>query len=209
MIPDLHQLLFAYSAYVIGAASPGPSNMRIMGVAMHQGRQAALVLAAGVVTGSIVWGTMAATGVSALLTQYAHALVFLKIFGGLYLLYLACKAAKSALMSDGASPATPDVSATGGKLFRSGLLIHLANPKAIMTWLALLALGLGPGASPQSVVIVLSGCFVLSVSIFFGYALIFSTKPMVLLYRRAKRVIEGVLAVFFTFAGFRLLLSRF
>ena len=209
MLPDLHPLLLVFSTYIIGAASPGPSNMRIMGVAMHHGRQAALVLAAGVVTGSVFWGTMAATGVSALLTHYAHALVLLKVFGGLYLLYLAFRAGKSALTSNGASRATPaTVAATRGRLYRSGLLMHLANPKAIMTWVALLALGLGPGASPQGVAMILGGCFLLSVTIFFGYALVFSTAPMVRLYGRARRGIEGVLAAFFTFAGLRLLLSR-
>ena len=48
----------------------------------------------------------------------------------------------------------------------------------------------------------------LSVTIFCGYAVVFSTAPMVRLYRRARRWIEGVLAVFFGFAGLRLLLSR-
>lgn len=73
--------------------------MRIMGVAMDQGRRAALVLAAGVVSGSIFWGAMAAMGISAILTRYAEALTILKIFGGLYLLYLALRATKAALTS--------------------------------------------------------------------------------------------------------------
>ncbi|EJM70079.1 hypothetical protein PMI30_00864 [Pseudomonas sp. GM50] len=33
---DLHHLLLVFTAYIVGAASPGPSNMRIMGVAMHR-----------------------------------------------------------------------------------------------------------------------------------------------------------------------------
>jgi len=41
--------------------------------------------------------------VSALLTRYAHALVILKIFGGLYLLFLAYKAGRAALTSDEAT----------------------------------------------------------------------------------------------------------
>jgi threonine/homoserine/homoserine lactone efflux protein len=45
--------------------------------------------------------------------------------------------------------------------------------------------------------------------IFAGYALVFSTEPMIRLYRRARRGIEGVLAAFFGFAGLRLLMSRF
>ncbi|MCY1269883.1 hypothetical protein D9M70_183950 [compost metagenome] len=52
MLVDLHHLLLVFTAYIVGAASPGPSNMRIMGVAMNQGRRPALLLAAGVVSGS-------------------------------------------------------------------------------------------------------------------------------------------------------------
>ena len=86
---DFHHLLLVFTAYIIGAVSPGPSNLRIMGVAMHQGRQPALLLAAGVISGSIFWGALAATGVSAILTQYAQALGVLKVLGGAYLLFLA------------------------------------------------------------------------------------------------------------------------
>jgi threonine/homoserine/homoserine lactone efflux protein len=112
----------------------------------EQGRQAGLTLAAGVVTASIFWGTMAATGVSALLTRYAHALIVLKVFGGLYLLFLAFKAGRAALMSDerAALMASNEAATTRGALYRRGLLMHLSNPKAILAWVALLTLGLGP-----------------------------------------------------------------
>lgn len=97
---DPHQLLIVYTAYVIAAGSPGPSNMRIMGVAMARGRGAALVLASGVVSGSIFWGLMASTGISALLARYAQALLVLQVFGGLYLLFLAFRAGRAALTSN-------------------------------------------------------------------------------------------------------------
>ncbi|TIP87979.1 MAG: LysE family translocator, partial [Mesorhizobium sp.] len=93
------QFIIVFTAYVIAAGSPGPSNMRIMAVAMNDGRRAALAIASGVVSGSIFWGLMAATGVSAILSRYAQALVILQVLGGLYLLYLAFKAGKAALSS--------------------------------------------------------------------------------------------------------------
>src|SRR5215218_4556667 len=97
---------------------------------------------------------------------------------------------------------------SAGSLFRRWLLIHLSNPKSVLAWIALMTLGLGPGASWHIVTAILGGCAVLSVTIFCGYAVVFSTAPMVRLYRRARRWIEGVLAVFFGFTGLRLLLSR-
>ena len=41
-----------------------------------------------------------------------------------------------------------------------------------------------------------------------GYAIVFSTSPMVALYRRCRRWIESLLTMFFAFAGIRMLLSR-
>ncbi|APO78302.1 LysE family amino acid efflux protein (plasmid) [Rhizobium etli 8C-3] len=211
MSSELHHLLIVYTAYVIAAGSPGPSNMRIMGVAMHNGRRAALILAAGVVSGSIFWGAMAATGVSAVLTRYAEALIVLKIFGGLYLLYLAFKAGKAALASGDQTVShkgANGAAVSGTELYRRGLLMHLSNPKSILAWIALVTLGLGPNSSWHTLAAILGGCAVLSVTIFCGYAVIFSTAPMVRLYRLARRWIEGVLALFFGVAGLRLLLAR-
>lgn len=207
---DAYHLLLVFTAYIIGAASPGPSNMRIMGVAMHQGRKSALVLAAGVISGSFFWGLMAATGLSAILTRYAHVLLVLKIVGGLYLLFLAIKAGRSALTSDRgfekALESTPAVSGLG--LYRRGLLMHLTNPKALLGWVATMTLGLGPNTTPETVVIILAGCAMLSVTIFCGYAIVFSTAPMIRSYRRARRWIEGTFALVFGAAGVKLLFAR-
>lgn len=208
---DLHQLLIVYAAYVIAAGSPGPSNMRIMNVAMARGRGAALMLASGVVCGSIFWGLMASTGISALLAKYAQALIVLQIFGGLYLLFLAFKAGRSALTSNdkvAARALADDVTVSSGELFPQGLLMHLANPKAVLAWIALVTLGIGPNSPWQTVGAILGGCAVLSVIIFCGYAIVFSTPAMVALYRRCRRWIESLLAMFFAFAGLRMLLSR-
>ena len=208
---NINHLLVVFTAYVIAAGSPGPSNLRIMGVAMNHGRKAGLSLAAGVISGSLIWGISAATGVSALLARYAEALIVLKIFGGIYLLYLAGRAARSALTPDTATsskPARTDTTPSSAILYRHGLTMHLANPKAVLAWIALVTLGLGPDASWRDVSTILAGCSILSVTIFGGYALVFSTAPMVRVYRRARRGIEGVLAAFFGFAGLRLLFSR-
>ncbi|WP_268797687.1 LysE family translocator [Pseudomonas huanghezhanensis] len=206
---DLNNLLLVFTAYIIGAASPGPSNMRIMGVAMHQGRRSALMLAAGVISGSLLWGTLAATGVSAVLTQYAQALVVLKVLGGIYLLYLAIKAGRSALTTDEKTAtqlaAVPGTS--GFRLFQRGLLMHLTNPKALLGWVATMSLGLGPGASSLTVAVILAGCTLLSITIFCGYAIVFSTAPMIRGYRKARRCIEGSLAMVFGAAGVKLLFT--
>lgn len=207
---DIHLLLLVFVTYIMGAASPGPSNMRIMSVAMHQGRRPALMLAAGVISGSFFWGSMAATGVSAVIVQYAEALIVLKVIGGAYLLFLASKACRSALTSNErfANELSSAPKASGWKLYQRGLLMHLTNPKAILSWIATMILGLGPGATTATVAIILAGCAVLSVTIFGGYAMVFSTAPMVRAYQKARRWIEGALAMVFAGAGLKLLFGR-
>lgn len=68
------QIALVYGTYIVATASPGPSNMAIMGTAMRDGRLPALALTAGVITGSLFWAILAATGMSAVLAAYAQAL---------------------------------------------------------------------------------------------------------------------------------------
>ncbi|NSY72662.1 LysE family translocator [Agrobacterium tumefaciens] len=205
MAIDLHQIIVVYVAYVIAAGSPGPSNMRIMAMAMERGRRAGLFTSFGCVSGSIFWGMMTATGVSALLANYASALTVLKILGGLCLLYIAIKAARSAATPNAAMKTVVTEKASDTAYYRNGLLLHLSNPKSILAWIALVTLGLRPQSGAAQVAAILIGCFILSVCVFCGYALIFSTAPMVRLYQRSRRWIEGILAIFFAGAGIKLL----
>ena len=204
----LHDLLLVYTAYVIAVVSPGPSNMAIMNAAMRHGRPAALALAAGVITMSTVWGLVAATGVSTLLATYAHALTVLKVAGGLYLLWLAWKAARSAATLDRPTVGAGTIPPGAWGLYRRGVLMHAGNPKAVLAWLAIMSLGMRPDATPASVAVALAGCIALGILIFSGYALLFSTAPMVRAYAKARRWFEGLLAIFFAGAGIRLILSR-
>lgn len=204
----VHDLLLVYTAYVIAAASPGSSNMAIMNAAMRHGRRSGLALAAGVVTMSAIWGAIAATGVSALLTTYAHAVTILKVAGALYLLWLAWKAAQSAATPDAMVKETLSAAPSPWVYHRRGVLMHVGNPKAVLAWLAIISIGIGPDATPASVAVALVGCNILGVIVYSGYAVLFSTSPMVKAYAKARRWFEGVLAVFFAGAGIRLLLFK-
>lgn len=93
---DLSHYVGVYLVYIVATASPGPSNLAIMGVAMARGRLPALALAAGVICGSLTWATLAGLGVSAVLATYVQAIFVIKIAGGVYLLYLAWKSARAA-----------------------------------------------------------------------------------------------------------------
>ncbi len=208
--PYLPQLAMAWAAYFIAVASPGPAIMAIISASVNSGRSGGMALAMGVMTGSVIWATLAALGLSALLATYGHALIVLKIAGGLYLFYLAYKALKSALagaaLAEGESHAAP---ADLSRLYWAGLMVHLTNPKAVFVWLALVSLGLPHYAPFWITPFFILVCFAIGAATTIGFALVFSLKPVLAAYHKARRGIEGAMAAFFGFAGFKLITAQF
>lgn len=201
-------LLIAYTAYLLGTASPGPSNFAIMGTAMNSGRTPALVLASGVVTGSLFWGLLAAFGLSTILARYSSALVAMKIIGGLYLLWLALKAGRSALAANQVVASTTPANASSHfQTYLRGAGMHLTNPKAIFVWLSIVSLALPPGARIGDALLVVMGCALIGVAVFGSYAIAFSTPMARRIYQALRRWFEGALAVVFGYAGVRMLIS--
>lgn len=202
------QLLAAYTVYLVAVITPGPANLAIIGTAMSEGRKRGIIIALGIFTGSFTWALAAALGLAALLTRYGEVLQILKVLGGIYMLYLAFKAAKSL-----ARPAsTRDLARPVGerhlwRTYLAGYAIHMTNPKAIFGWLATISLGLPPGASASSVLLVVGGCLLTGFTVFMAYALLFSTARAVHLYRSARRPLDAVMALFFGAAGAKMISS--
>jgi threonine/homoserine/homoserine lactone efflux protein len=202
-------IILAYSAFLLAIASPGPNILAVIGTSMGVGRSSGMSLAMGVATGSLTWAVLTVFGLSAILATYASALLAIKIFGGLYLLWLAYKSFKSAA-------STHDIEAkelAGGRrtpfgYLKRGYIIQMTNPKAALAWIAIISLGLKEGAPLWVGAIIVVGTFLLSVAIHLMYAVAFSTPAMVRLYGKSRRAIQGVLGTFFAFAGLRLLTSR-
>ncbi|WP_250467684.1 MULTISPECIES: LysE family translocator [unclassified Caballeronia] len=202
-------LLLAYSAYFVGTASPGPSNLAIMSIASTSGRRAAFAFAAGVISGSFFWAMLAALGLSAVLTAYTGFLVAVKLCGGVYLLWLAFKSGRSAWRP---ARRASSVETTGQpdtrKLYARGALLHLTNPKAILVWMSVAALGSSAGEGTAHMLAVVAGCLCIGVCVFGGYAALFSMASARRIYTRIQRGLDAALALVFAVAGIRLLTSR-
>ena len=197
----------ALPLFLIGVLSPGPATLAIMTLSAKSGRRHGLVFALGVCFGSLFWGTAAAVGLAGLLTLYAGFISVLKIAGGLYLFWLAFKSLRSCWERKLPSPSQVPQPRKTLDLFYSGLLLHLLNPKAIFVWLAVVAIGSAKVSQPsilinQTMVMV---CWSFSVLAFTGYAFLFSTKPIVGLYRRCAKLIDGLCGMLFAAAGVKIL----
>ncbi|MEH6525083.1 MAG: LysE family translocator [Sneathiella sp.] len=202
-------IILAYSAFLLGIASPGPNILAVIGTSMSLGRKSGIALALGVAGGSFTWAVLTVIGLSALLEAYSSALIAIKIFGGFYLLWLAYKSFKSAA-------SVQDMQAkqlAGGKrspvgYMIRGYIIQMTNPKAALSWIAIISLGMKQDAPLWVGVSIVVGTFILSILLHTLYAVAFSTPVMVRVYGKARRYIQATLGAFFAFAGIKLLLSR-
>jgi len=202
-------IILAYSAFLLAMLSPGPNILSVMGVSMGVDRRCGIALALGIGTGTFFWSVLTVVGLSALLAAYASALIFIKIAGGLYLLWLAFKAFRAAAVSHDIYAEAP----TGGKrrlsgYYLQGLLIQMTNPKAILAWIAIVSLGLQADAPLWVGLAIIIGTSILSIALHCAYAVAFSTPAMVRIYSNSRRWIQGALGTFFTFAGIKLLTDR-
>ncbi|BBK42707.1 lysine transporter LysE [Allostella vacuolata] len=132
---DIADLLVFAAAYLAVVVLPGPGVAALVARVLARGTRGAPAFIAGFVGGSLVWFTVAATGLAALAATFAGLFVAIRYLGAAYLLYLAWKL----WTAPGRPTATANASPEGrGRLFLAGLAINLGNPKAIMFFLALL-----------------------------------------------------------------------
>lgn len=205
-------ILLSYAALLVGLISPGPALLGLMGVSLDRGRHAGQRFALGIGTGSFSIGLLTLTGLSAVLATYADAMTAIRIFGGLYLLWMSYRAFRTAFRKapvangEAVSEATKQI--TGRGYYLRGLALHLTNPKAILTWIAIISIGFSEGAPLWVGAAIVIGCGLLSTGIHLLYATAFSTAPAISIYRRAANWINGVLGVFFAVVGLRLLVNR-
>jgi threonine/homoserine/homoserine lactone efflux protein len=204
----LPYLAAAWSVYFVAVVSPGPAVVALINTSMTKGRKAGMAFATGIMTGSLVWASLSAIGLAALIAAYAELLVVIKIAGGLYLLYLAWKAFRSAASGDEALRNTSGIPETLGRLYLKGFLLHLTNPKAIFIWISLVSLGLPTGAPASIMIVYIVGCLSIGLLSLNAMAMMFSTSPVVAGYRRARRYIEATMGAFFAFAGVKMLTTQ-
>lgn len=121
------------------SVTPGPDTFLVLRIALNK-PSAGIAAAAGSAMGAIAWAALVGVGLAAILEQSAELFRWVKIAGGLYLLYLGVssfiksrKAAKSAAAGEGANEPLPysRLSALG-----AGALSTLLNPKVGLFYLA-------------------------------------------------------------------------
>ncbi|PYI66742.1 lysine transporter LysE [Arthrobacter livingstonensis] len=132
------------------ALIPGPDTFLVLRISMSRAR-AGIAAAAGSGTGALLWAALVGIGLAAVLEQSAEVFRWVKIAGGVYLLYLgissflkARRAAREGAAVEGQQPLRYSKRAAYG----SGLLSTLLNPKVGLFYLAVVPQFIPHGGSP-------------------------------------------------------------
>ena len=139
--------------------SPGPNAILLSTTALSVGRASAVRTAFGIATGSLIWMSAAALGVSVIFETLLVLGWLLKIAGGFYLIYLGFRLLSSiGLPQSTMKPNSGTVAVYG---FRRGLLVNLTNPKSATYFGSIFAVFLTVQI-PSWVVATVIGCFFLT-----------------------------------------------
>ncbi len=118
----------------VGGLTPGPAVMLVTASSFQYGFKPAMLPALGVASANVLWLILAATGVSALITQSDTIFTVMKALGFLVILYLGFSAMFGPLPDlSGASDAPPR-----GKLYSKGVALQLSSPMPVVFFGALL-----------------------------------------------------------------------
>ncbi|MBS8226336.1 LysE family translocator [Vannielia litorea] len=207
LIPFLPGFFAAFSILMVAASSPGPAVAMLLGISMSRGRAAALVTCLGIAFGSTTINLATMLGVGLLLSEAAWAMQILRILGAAYLAWLAYgafrKAANPPALTTGPVPAR-----SVPRLLLAGYLLQVTNPKAIVFWLAIAALGATEGGGALVYAAFFIGAWIISFTCHAAWALLLSAAPIRAAYARARRSVEATLGVLFAFFAFKLATSR-
>ena len=124
------------AVYALAVATPGPGVAAIIARSLAHGFRGAPAFIAGFVVGDLVWFGIAATGLAALAKTAAAVFVAIKWAGVAYLLFLAWKLWTAP--AERVAVTAEDERQHGWRAFVASLMLTLANPKAILFFLALL-----------------------------------------------------------------------
>ncbi len=205
-----HDFLSVWAFLAANVASPGPNVLNTVALAMGSGRAAGMGSAAGVGLGIALWCLSMTLGVATLLAAVPAAGVVLAVLASGLLVLFAARYARAAWRGwrqrGMAAPMVQD-----GAGFRAGfrrsLAVNALNPKALTSWLAVLAMFPVSRAAAGDIALLCGGACAISFGLHAAYTLVFSTPAALRAYLRAGWLLQAAAAVMFTGFALRLILG--
>src|SRR5271156_171211 len=120
--------------------SPGPAVFYVVSQGVRGALRRSMPDAGGIITANAVYFTLSATSLGAIIAASARFFTIAKWTGAAYLIYLGIKSLRSAASSHAVNlgEALPAEQGDRRRVYLGALTLQLANPKALLFFLALL-----------------------------------------------------------------------
>ncbi len=192
-------------ALLIGAISPGPSFVLVARTSIAVSRADGLYMAIGMGIGGVIFAVLVLAGLHAVLASVPWLYMTLKLFGGLYLMYLAVQIWRGAKESVVISSVEENLPKTAMKSFLLALFTQISNPKAVVIYGSIFA-ALLPRDMPLFAVLALPFLvFLVEAGWYTIVAITLSSKSSTILYLSLKSTIDRAASMVMGALGLKLL----
>lgn len=211
-MPELSVPLSAYltvwAFLAVNIATPGPNVLNTIALAIGSGWRAGLGSALGVGLGIGLWCLGMSLGMAALMQRMPGLRAAMTLLACALLVWFASRYLRAAWFGwrhRGRAEVQGRAGAGPGMAFWRSLSVNASNPKALTTWIAVMAMFPAARAGGWDIALLCAGACLLSFSIHTAYALAFSTPAATRVWLRAAPLVNGTVAA--VFLGFALRLA--
>lgn len=206
MLSILFSIWLVHTAVLI---SPGVNFILLSQLAASDDTSRAVLVVAGICTGTLVWAASAVLGVHALFQLFPSLRLALQVTGGIYLLYVASKLWRSGGMAPLADLPNQGLTLTSTAAFRLGFLTNITNPKPALFFSSVFAASFPavPGALFQITAVAMVVSNALAWHFFLAY--MFSRPSIRSAYARSRSGVNRAAGAMVGALGLSLLINTY
>jgi RhtB (resistance to homoserine/threonine) family protein len=191
--------------------APGADTLYILGRSISQGKKAGIMSALGISTGSLVHTFLAAFGLSVIISQSETAFMFIKYAGAAYLVFLGIKNIFSKKDKGTFQLQHEKTTIQYRKIYFSGVLTNVLNPKVALFFLAFLPQFIDPSYAKNYISFLILGItFTITGTLWCLLLAVYSSKLSSHLAKNyhIKTLIDRIMGFVFISLGIRLAFSQ-
>ncbi|MEE9348696.1 MAG: LysE family translocator [Flavobacteriaceae bacterium] len=208
---EIELLISFLLASVALSLMPGPDNVFVLTESITKGKRNGIIIAAGLASGIIIHTIIIATGLSVLVQKSPSIFTGIKIFGAVYLLYLAYLTYKEETITVKISNENDslDIKEKWFPLYKKGFIMNVLNPKVTLFFIAFLPQFVSKNGLSFSIQIIILG-IIFMIQAFLVFSIIAIVSDQLRQYLNSSIFWEKVkwvkMAILILLAGFLLLI---
>lgn len=206
----MYLILSVCLIHLVACLSPGPDIFLVALNSIRSGFKAGVATTAGILCGVSIQITVGISGISFLLAQNDDAHNGMAVLGSLWLSYLGIKGILNSRRNRGPDnfETAPQETQGGvaGKM-RDGFLVNILNPKALLYFLGLFSVMLGPDVPISSRIACAGGMLLVQAVAFSTVALLITRTLFKTKWNRFQHILEFTLSTILLLLGLSICLT--